>query len=171
VVRRGLAEAEKKNGTKTEIDDRALTEIVCLSEGYPHFIQQFSYSAFDEDSDNEITVEDVQRGAFRENGALDQLGKRYFSELYFEKIASEDYRRVLNSMADHLDAWMTRADIIKTSGVKPTQVTNALKALRERHIILANDKKLGEYRLPTRSFAVWIRALNTKGQRPSPQEQ
>jgi hypothetical protein len=171
VVRRGLAEAEKKNGTKTEIDDRALTEIVRLSEGYPHFIQQFSYSAFDEDSDNEITVEDVQRGAFRENGALDQLGKRYFSELYFEKIASEDYRRVLNSMADHLDAWMTRADIIKTSGVKPTQVTNALKALRERHIILANDKKLGEYRLPTRSFAVWIRALNTKGQQPSPQEQ
>jgi hypothetical protein len=55
--------------------------------------------------------------------------------------------------------------------VKPTQVTNALKALRERHIILANDKKQGEYRLPTKSFAVWIKALNAKGQRPSPQEQ
>ena len=43
-------------------------------------------------------------------------------------------------MADHLDAWVTRAQIIKDSGVKPTQVNNALKALRERHIILGNDK-------------------------------
>jgi transcription initiation factor IIE alpha subunit len=59
----------------------------------------------------------------------------------------------------------TRAEIINASGVKPTQVTNALKALRERHIILSNDKRQGEYRLPTRSFAVWIKALNAKRER------
>jgi hypothetical protein len=164
VVRRGLSEAEEKNKQKTEIDEEALAAIVRLSEGYPHFIQQFSYSAFDEDSDDRITVEDVNQGAFKENGALDQLGKRFFSELYFEKIASEDYRRVLNSMADHLDGWTTRAEIIRDSGVKSTQVTNALKALRERHIILTNEKKQGEYRLPTKSFAVWIKALNAKKQ-------
>jgi hypothetical protein len=137
---------------------------------YPHFIQQFSYSAFDQDSDNNITVDDVERGAFKENGALDQLGKRYFSELYFEKIASEDYRRVLNSMAEHLDSWMTRAQIIKASGVKDTQVTNALKALRERQIILVNEHQQGQYRLPTKSFAVWIKALNVKRKQPSPSE-
>jgi hypothetical protein len=74
-------------------------------------------------------------------------------------------------MSEHLDGWVTRAQIISTSGVKTTQVTNALKALRERHIILASDKKQGEYRLPTKSFAVWIKALNSKKQRPSPQEQ
>jgi hypothetical protein len=36
------------------------------------FIQQFAYSAFDCDGDENITLDDVQRGAFSENGALDQ---------------------------------------------------------------------------------------------------
>ena len=35
---------------------------------------------------------------------------------------------------------------------------NALRALKERNIILQNDMKKGEYRLPTRSFAAWIKA-------------
>jgi hypothetical protein len=162
VVRRGLSEAEEKKGVKTEIDDKSLDAIARLSEGYPHFIQQFAYSAFEEDSDDRITNEDVNNGAFKENGALDQLGNRYFSEMYFEKINSEDYRKVVNAMADKMDNWMSRAQIIKASGVKDTQVTNALKALRERGVIILNDEKSGEYRLPTKSFAVWIKALAAK---------
>jgi DNA-binding IclR family transcriptional regulator len=82
--------------------------------------------------------------------------------MYFENVVSPDYRRVLNSMAEHLDGWVTRAEIIRTSGVKETQVTNALRMLRERRIILANEQKQGEYRLPTKSFAVWIKALQAK---------
>jgi hypothetical protein len=107
-------------------------------------------------------VADVNNGAFKENGALDQLGNRFFSELYFEKISSEDYRKVLNAMAEKLDGYMTRAQIIKASGVKDTQVTNALKALRDRGIVIPNDERQGEYRLPTQSFGVWIKALNAK---------
>ena len=162
VVEKGLAEATTINGVSTAIEAKALEAIVRLSEGYPHFIQQFSYSAFEEDQDNNITLTDVNNGAFKPNGALDQLGNRYFSELYFEKISSEDYRKVIDAMADKLDAWMTRAQIIKGSGVKDTQANNALKALRERGIILLNPEKQGEYRLPTKSFAVWIRALGAK---------
>ena len=170
VVRRGLTQAAQKNGFDTSIEDPALKSIVRLSEGYPHFIQQFAYSAFEEAHSNNITLADVNLGAFKENGALDQLGKRYFAELYFDRIASRDYRRVLNSMANHLDDWVPRAEIIKTSGVKETQVNNALKALRERGIILPNEQKKGEYRLPTKSFAVWIRALNAKQQQQKKQK-
>jgi hypothetical protein len=136
--------------------------IVDLSEGYPHFIQQFAYTAFAKDDDNIISVEDVARGAYDANGALDQLGHRYFSELYYDKISSEDYRRVLNAMSELSDRWVSRGTILATSGVKKTQVTNALKALRERNIIQVNPEKQGEYKLPTRSFAVWIRALTAK---------
>jgi hypothetical protein len=127
VVRRGLRHAVRKNGFETKIQDPALQAIVRLSEGYPHFIQQFAYSAFEEDQDNEITIRDVDTGAFKENGALDQLGKRYFNELYFDKIGSEDYRRVLNSMANKLDAWVPRAEIIRSSAVKETQVNNVFE--------------------------------------------
>jgi AAA ATPase domain len=162
VIRRGLQEAAEKNKFETAIAPEALDLIVDLSEGYPHFIQQFAYSAFAQDDDDNISVEDVARGAYDANGALDQLGHRYFSELYYDKIGSEDYRRVLNAMSEHSDRWVSRGTILATSGVKNTQVTNALKALRERNIIQVNPEKQGEYKLPTRSFAVWIRALTAK---------
>jgi hypothetical protein len=138
---------------------------------YPHFIQQFSFCAFDADKDHEITEADVNAGAFGENGAMDQLAKRYYNQMYFEKIWSDDYRKVLHAMTEHMDNWVTRALIIKQSGVKESQVNNALAALKNRGIILANEQKKGEYRLPTKAFAVWLRAVSTGGytpQQPSP---
>lgn len=162
VIQRGLEECEKKSSVKVTIENDAQELLVTLSEGYPHFIQQFAYSAFDADTDNNITVEDVRKGAFDPNGALDQLGNRYFSELYFERINSDDYRKVLNSMADAPGEWITKADIRKISGVKDSQVSNALHALRDRGIVVSDPHSTGKYKLPTRSFGVWIKALSEK---------
>lgn len=158
VVRRGLADAMEKNKRKTDITAHALDTIANLSEGYPHFIQQFAYSAFDADTDDHIDTADVTEGAFAEHGALDQLGKRYFSDLYIEQIGSEDYRRVLVVMAESSDSWVARPAIIRSSGVKERTVDNALRVLKEKRIILQNDRVRGEYRLPTKAFAAWIRA-------------
>lgn len=162
VVRRGLAEAAEKNEFQTTIEDDALTALASLSEGYPHFIQQFAFSAFEADTDGKITNSDVMRGAFSENGAMDQLAKRYYNKMYFEQIWSDDYRRVLHAMTEHMDQWVSRADIIRSSGVKETQVNNALAALKARGIILANEQKKGEYRVPTKAFAVWLRNMSSK---------
>lgn len=161
VVRRGLAVAATKNGKETKITDDALKMISDLSEGYPHFIQQFAYYAFAEDDDDVIDVADVALGAYKENGALMQLGHKYFSEMYHAKISSDDYRKVLGAMAAHSDAWVARKDIIIESGVSETNVTNALAALKERKIINADDSRRGFYRLPTKSFATWINAIRS----------
>ena len=162
VVTRGLKEANEKNSVETTINDDALSFIAKLSEGYPHFIQQFAYSAFQEDLDNCISLEDVRDGAYNTGGALDQLGKRYFDEMYFVKIWSDDYRRVLHAMADKLDGWNTKSDISKKSGIKDSQVNNAFSSLKNKNIIIPNPQKPGEYRLPTKSFAVWIKAIESK---------
>jgi len=162
VVRRGLEEAEKINNFKTEIDDDAISLIADLSEGYPHFIQQFSYCAFSEDNDNKINATDVTRGAYKDNGALMQLGHKYFTELYKRRIASDDYRTVLAAMAKHGDEWLTSKQITDESkelGVSSTNVTNALAALKDRNIILRDDSRRGFYKLPTKSFAAWINAI------------
>jgi hypothetical protein len=159
-----LAEAELKNGFKTNITDATLNSIAELSDGYPHFIQQFSYFAFEEDNDNTIDVDDIMRSAYKENGALAQLGHKYFSEMYHAKISSEDYRKVLGCMAAHGDDYISRQDIIKESklrGVSESNVTNALAALRERHIIILDETRRGYYKLPTKSFAVWINAIRS----------
>ena len=161
VVRRGLDEAKQKNEFTTKITNDAIDLIAELSEGYPHFIQQFAYFAFSEDTDNTIDVQDVMKGAYKENGALMQLGHKYFSEMYNTKISSEDYRSVLGTMAAHGDSWVSRKDIINQSGVSEANVTNALAALKDRKIINADDTRRGYYRLPTKSFAAWINAIRS----------
>ena len=161
VVEFGLRDAQRVNGTETKITHEALAMIAELSEGYPHFIQQFAHSAFAQDSDDVIDVADVTQGAYKENGALTQLGHKYFSEMYHAKISSEDYRRVLGAMAPHGDKWLQRKDIIAESGVSESSVTNALAALKDKNIILVEEGKRGMYRLPTKSFAAWINAIRS----------
>jgi len=157
VIDRGLAEANKKNPIPTKISMDAKRLIANLSEGYPHFLQEFAHCAFATDTNDEIDTLDVLKGTFSEHGALNQLGKKYFADIYALQVGSDDYRKVLITMAGNDNNWIGRQDIISKSGVKPKTVDNALAKLRERNIILNNPEVRGEYRLPTRSFAAWIK--------------
>jgi len=161
VVQTGLDRANSKNTVSTSINDSALELLASLSEGYPHFLQQFSYSAFEADADDEISVGDVTKGASSENGAIEQLGAKFFSNMYYSKIWSDDYRRVLDYMATHGDAWVSRKQILDSCGVSESSIGNALAALKKREIILADEARKGFYRLPTRSFATWITVVSS----------
>lgn len=158
VVQKGLDEARSKNEKQTQIEDEALNAISYLSEGLPNFIQQFAFCAFDADSDWRIDADDVMNGAFNDNGAFDQLGQKYFSELYFDQIGSDEYRNVLRAMAKHSDGWVTKAELKRLVKLKPATLNNAVNALKKRGIIIPQPGKQGVYRLPNKSFAVWIRA-------------
>lgn len=163
VIDRGMRDANEKNKNTTTITDAAKHLLADLSEGYPHFLQQFAFSAFQYDSDDNIEPDDVLSGAFAENGALSQLGTKYFNEMYHLKIASNDYRRVLNTMAVFGDQWVSRRQIIEESELAASTVTNALNALKARNIIVSDDSRKGRgfYRLPTLSFAAWINAFRS----------
>lgn len=143
------------------ITDEAMAYLCELSEGYPHFIQQFSYSAFAADSDNHIDIMDVLEGAHNENGALAQLGRKYFNEMYFGRISSSEYRKVLDTMARYADQWVARKTLVKESGVKETTLNNALNTLKAKSVIIADETRAGFYRLPTKSFAAWISAIKS----------
>ena len=56
-----------------------------------------------------------------------------------------------------LNDWVDRKTIISESGIKSTIVDNALRALKGRNIIMQNTQRRGEYKLPTKSFSVWIK--------------
>jgi energy-coupling factor transporter ATP-binding protein EcfA2 len=162
VVRKGLVQANEKNGFEVNITELAESIISTFSEGYPHFIQQFSFSAFEADTNNEIDDNDVLDGAFNENGgAFQQLGLRYFEDIYFEKIWSDEYRDVLRAMAEASGDWISKATIRENTKLRETTLGNALSALKKRNIIIPKKGKKGIYRLPSRSFAVWIRAFTT----------
>jgi hypothetical protein len=158
-ITRGLETAREKNGFDVTITPEALSNLAFVTEGYPHFIQQFAFCAFDADLDNNIDLDDVLKGAYGETGALRRLGLKYFEKQYFDQINSEEYRQVLRIMARHFDGWVTKAEIRKEAAkIKASTLDNALNALKTRGIILAKKGTKGTYKLPSRSFAVWIRA-------------
>ena len=160
VVNAGLDEANEKNKQRTILSADAKKLLCDISEGYPHFIQQFAYSAFEIDSDFIISEKDVSVGIYSEGGALEQLGRKFFQQQYFEQIGSEDYRKVLQVMADSPNDWLTRTEIIDISKLKKHTVDNALKSLKSKNIISVNEESKGCYRLPSKSFVAWIKALN-----------
>jgi hypothetical protein len=105
-------------------------------------------------------LSDVREGTLdAQNGAIQQLGIKYFHDLYFDQIGSDEYRGVLRAMAGQFDGWITKSEIRKKVGIKPSTLNNAISALKKKRIIIAKPGVAGTYRLPTRSFAVWIKAL------------
>lgn len=163
VINRGLKEAAKQNAQATTIVSEAEDRLVSLSEGFPHFIQQFSYSAFAADTNDIIDDEDVLAGAVGKNGAIALIGNRYYREDYYRKIKEESYRQVLGIMADYWDDWVTKRDIRKKFKGKNSTLDNAIRALRDRKIIVSKEGERGVYRLQNKGFAFWIK-LYTKPQ-------
>jgi len=163
VVKKALQEAKEKNGFEVTIAPEAQVSLNFITEGYPHFIQQFAYSAFEWDKDNNIDSDDVINGAYGETGALKQLGLKYFEKQYFDQIGSDEYREVLCVMAPNFDNWITKAEIRREAPqLKAYTLDNALNALKSRGIIVAKRGTRGTYKLPSRSFAVWIRAYTQR---------
>jgi hypothetical protein len=161
VIELGLKAANNKSQEEITIDDFAKNLLVNLSEGYPHFIQQYAYSAFEADTDNCITKEDVHTGLFSEHGALHQLGERYFDKMYFKEIYSEDYRKILKFMASHDDVFVTRQSILEKTALSPYTVQNAVSALVKKGIIIAEKGKKGSYKISSMSFKTWLVALTS----------
>ena len=152
-----ISRANTDNDIQTAIDDEAKQDLAAFSEGYPHFVQQFGFSAFAADTDDVIGEDDVYAGGFGKGGALELIGDRYYRDSFYNKIQAESYRQVLRIMADKLDGWVTKEEIKRRFKGKDTVLNNALKALRDRKIILPMEGKPGVYRLQHKGFALWIK--------------
>jgi AAA+ ATPase superfamily predicted ATPase len=160
VIESGLEEARRVNKIPTEIDPAALGRITNLSEGFPHFLQEFGYSAFEVDDDNKITEQDVLHGVVGTDtfeGALRRLGKQYFHRMYFEAIKSDEYRKVLDIFASQPPGWVSKATLKSDFKGKESTLNNALATLKERDIVVSDPTRQGYYRLPWRAFASYIR--------------
>jgi AAA ATPase domain len=165
VIDMGLERANRDNAERTTITDDAKGMLSYYSEGYPHFIQQFAFSAFAADKDNVIDNEDVLQGGFGKGGAIKQIGDRYYRDSYYARIQKESYRQVLRIMADRLDDWVTKKEIKAQFKGPESTLDNALFALRDRQIILAKEGERGVYRLQHKGFAWWIK-IYARDQRP-----
>lgn len=162
VIDRCLEKGRELNETEVTITQKGRGQLVYLSEGYPHFIQQFGYSAYEQDADNSIDDDDVLEAAFKDTGALAAIGDRYYRDDFYKKIQDEGYRDVLRIMAGNLDGWVTRAQLKAKFSGSASSLDNALVALRKRRIIVAKEDQKGVYRLQQKGFAFWIRLQGTR---------
>jgi len=131
VIDRCLTEANKTNKTKTEINEEGREALITLSEGYPHFIQQFGFCAFAVDSDGTITRDDVYAGAFGPRGALERIGDGYYRDNFYNKIQKDSYRQVLRIMAQNLDSWTSRKEIKEEFKGKEEELKKELEEFNE----------------------------------------
>lgn len=161
-IEQGLKRAGELNERPFSMDETAIDFLVGLSEGFPHFVQQFCYSAFEAADGDHIEVGHVASGAVGERGAVERIGNRYYRDDFYRKIQKESYRQVLRIMAEHLDEWVTKDQIRKDFTGKASTLDNAIYALRSRHIIVSKEGTRGVYRLLNKAFAYWIKLYATK---------
>jgi AAA+ ATPase superfamily predicted ATPase len=148
--------------TPTSITTEAKGLISLFSEGYPHFIQQLGHSAFDQNSDGQISKSDVMQSVVKDGGAIDEIGKRYYASAFYSKIQSDEYRQVLQIMAGNWNEWIDKKTIQNGFTGTPKTLTNALAALTDRKIILKNPSVKGQYKLQEKAFALWIKLFTQK---------
>lgn len=137
--------------------DDALFQFHSFSEGYPHFLQQIGFSTIDLTDSNTITDKNVSDAMLADGGALELIGNRYYSDLFYNKINVDSYRQILEIMADKWNEWITKEEIRKSFKGSNAILTNGIKALRDRSIILSKRGVRGQYRLQWLSFAFWIK--------------
>lgn len=156
VVKDGIRKSNEMNKGDLTVNQEALDGVYVYSEGYPHFVQQIGHSVFDYNTDNLIDGDDVRFSFFGDNGALTQIGGRYFKKSYYEDINTNTQREVLDIMAENWNGWTSREHILKKYSKGEKNLNNAIKALREKNIILSKEGERGQYRLQWGSFAFWI---------------
>lgn len=157
VYHKGIKAVNDKIGEeKYSISQEALELMINVSEGYPHFVQQIGHSTFDRNTDTSITVQMAQDAIFESGGAIDLIGKRYYHDMYYNKIKEDSYREILHIMAEKSGRWITRQEILSKFTKKEQTLDNGIKALKNRNIILLKQGTRGVYRLQWIGFGVWI---------------
>ena len=133
VIDRCLDRANATRKRPVTIDEEAREMLIKLSEGYPHFIQQYGYSAYEFNSDDNICINDVMMGAVGSpgrRGALEEIGDRYYRDDFYNKIQKESYREVLRIMAAKSDNWISKGEIGEEFTGKASILSSAIRALR-----------------------------------------
>lgn len=105
-------------------------------------------------------MDDATNGALGKTGnrgALELIGDRYYRDDFYNKIQQDSYRQVLRVMSNRRDGWISKEEIRAGFKGDDGTLSNAIKALRDRHIILSKEGARGVYRFQNRGFALWIK--------------
>ncbi len=151
-----LSRSEKNSNITITAEEIVRNKIVSLSQGYPHFVQQLASSTFETDIDNHLDEEDLVNGLLCENGALIQIGKRYFIQDYCQNTTQEQ-RDLLNFIAlEHQND-----DVLKglENDLFNDSQKETLEVLIKQNLLVREN---GLIRFKYSLFGLWIRFFANK---------
>ena len=104
--------------------EEAITAIVAETQGYPYFLQEWGYQAWNMASASPITTKDIEKSSA---AAIDRLDRNFFRSRY-ERL-SDPQKAYLQAMAECGTGPYRTGQIAKLLGKSPQQVATTREAL------------------------------------------
>jgi hypothetical protein len=146
VIHRCLSETAKT------IDDDAARWLVKTSGGYPFFLHQVAYDAFDKDQDDKISMEDAVAGVLQ---SLIQFERMFFGKLY-KSVEGKQKQKIVDALAEHSSIPQTAKSLGKELKIK--NIHQYLKPLEKEGIV---EKTSEGYRLSTELLSIYVQIFKT----------
>lgn len=132
--------AEKHN---VHFDDDALDEIIRITEGYPYFIQEWAFHAWNVAKTTPITLNDVRTASKQVQEALDSS----FFRVRLDRLTGTE-KRYLKAMANLGPGLHKSAEIAKKYGARMESVSPIRSALINKGMIYGPDRGQTAFTVP-----------------------
>jgi AAA ATPase domain len=142
ILNRCLASSDKK------IDNSSLATIAKWAGGFPYFLHQLGYDAFDVDSDGVIDVDDVASGLIK---SLTHFERMSFGQMY-KSVEGKQKQKIVDALAETFDKPKTAMELQKKLSIK--NIHQYLKPLEKDGIVELVDKR---YRLSSELLSIYVR--------------
>lgn len=131
------------------IDDEAALAIATRSGGFPYFLHQLGYDAFESDTDGAIDMKDLNNGF---SASLVQFERMFFGDLY-KSVEGKQKQKIVDELASSYSNPRTATDLAKALKIK--NVHQYLKPLEKDGIV---EKIKSKYRLSSELLSIYVQA-------------
>jgi hypothetical protein len=139
-------------GTGKRIEDQPAKIIARRSGGFPYFLHQLGYDAFEIDTDGIIGRQDVEQGLIL---SLIQFERMFFGRMY-KSIEGKHKQKIVDELANKGN--VPRSAVELESKLRIRNVHQYLRPLEQDGIL---EKLDGVYRLSTDLLAIYVRLFKT----------
>lgn len=141
---------------------RARELLIALSEGFPHFAQEFGFCAFAEVSDGQIDTDDVTTGASKPGGAIDRIGEAYHFGSMYDALDGAELELVLAIGPFALTEQWVSTEMVRKHISNPNILDEAFKSLVRKGILLLDTQSRKKYKFRHNAFAYWVKLRESR---------
>jgi hypothetical protein len=134
------------------IEDKAARITAMRSGGFPYFLHQLGYDAFEADQDNVIDVEDINKGLRK---SLIQFERMFFGKMY-KSVEGKLKQKIVDELARQWNIPRKATELEKTLNIK--NIHQYLKALETDGMVVRNKAR---FQLSSALLGIYVRLFKT----------